>query len=348
MPNAYRASAEVSAIREHVLAHSVATRGGVFRRSDLRTWGVDPGVIDAMLRRRWWTRLHHGVFVDTATLEAAASPQERHRIHAAATLAAIAGPAHLFATSAALQHGLPFDRDLLGPVHILRPLGHDSRALRRRLTATDRLEPALFHQHDLADDDVATIDGLSTVMRPLAALSTAALAQADWAVVTLDAVCWQSPDTLDRLALLAEEWGRLRGIGTVRQVLPQVRCGAQTPLETLSRLRLMRGGLPEPRLQVPLHDDEGLIGYADMLWDDLGIVGEADGALKYSFGQVVFDEKLREDRIRALGYIVVRWTWDEIMRDPNRVAARILAAAAIQRRHHGWGGTTTRIQALRA
>ena len=332
MPSTYRAPAEASAIRDHVLARAIATRGGVFRRSDLRTWGVDPGVIEAMLRRRWWTRLHHGVFVDTTTLEAATSSQDLHRIHAAATLAAIAGPAYLFATSASLQHGMPFDRDLLGPVHIVRPRGHDSRALRRRLTATDRLEPAIVHQHDLSDDDVVTVDGLPTVARPLAALSTAALARPDWAVVTLDAACWQSPATLDRLPALAQEWGRLRGIGTVRQVLPLVRCGAQTPLETLSRLRLVRGGLPEPRLQVPLHDHGGLIGYADMLWDDFGVVGEADGALKYTIGQVLLDEKLREDRIRALGFIVVRWTWNDILRDPKRVVARILAAAALQRR----------------
>jgi very-short-patch-repair endonuclease len=54
--------------------------------------------------------------------------------------------------------------------------------------------------------------------------------------------------------------------------------------------------------------------------------------LKYGTGQVLFDEKRREDRIRALGYIVVRWTWDEIFRDPQRVVARIQAAAALYQR----------------
>jgi hypothetical protein len=332
MPATYRASAELAAIREHVLTRAAATRGTVFRRSDLKEWGVDPGVIDVMRRRRWWVRLHHGVFVDSTSLEAASTPQARHRIHAAATLAAIAGPAYLFATTASLTHGLTFDRDILDRVHILRPTGQDCRALRRRLTGKDRLDPPVVHVHAVPDGDLTEVDGLPTVDRPLAALSTAALADPEWALVTLDAACWQSPETLQRLTDLAEEWGHLRGIGTVRRALPLVRTGAQTPLETLSRVRLTSLGLPEPRLQVPLHDADGLIGYVDMLWEEWGVVGEADGALKYGTGQVLFDEKRREDRIRALGYIVVRWTWDEIFRDPQRVVARIQAAAALYQR----------------
>ena len=65
---------------------------------------------------------------------------------------------------------------------------------------------------------------------------------------------------------------------------------SQTILESLSRVRLCDAGLPEPRLQVPIYDEDGLIGYVDMLWEDLGVVGEADGALKYG------DERLSTRR----------------------------------------------------
>jgi hypothetical protein len=195
------------------------------------------------------------------------------------------------------------------------------------------LEPAIVHQHLLGPDDTVDLVGVPTVSRPLAALSAASLATLEWAVVTMDSACWESPTTVQGLADLADGWGRLRGIGTVRRALPLVRTGAQTPLETLSRLRLVIAGLPEPRLQVPLHDADGLVGYVDMLWDDLNVVGEADGALKYTTGAVLLEEKRREDRIRALGYMVVRWTWDEIISDPARVAARIRAAARMQVHH---------------
>lgn len=328
----YRPVDDVVRIRAQVREQSLRQRLGVFRRSDLVAWGIDPSITPVMLRRGWWVRLHHGVYADRDVIEDAASPQAEHLIRAAAAIAAIPGSVHLFATSGAIVHDLPFDRAVLGPVHVVRPLSSDTRALRRRITSSDRLEPAAIHQHALAETDTTMVRGLPVVSRALAALSTAALSDPEWAVVTMDAACWQSPDTVDMLRRLVDDWPRLLGIGTVRRALPSVRTGAQTPLESLSRVRLMAHGVPEPALQTPLHDRQGLIGYVDMLWDDLGVVGEADGALKYGHREVLLQEKAREDRIRALGYVVVRWTWDEILRDPQWVAARIQAGAALNRR----------------
>ena len=83
-------------------------------------------------------------------------------------------------------------------------------------------------------------------------------------------------------------------------------------LETLSRLALIGEGLPEPELQVDFHDGSGLIGRVDMWWPGLGVIGEADGLVKYGTGADVVREKVREDRLRATGRMVVRWTWSEI------------------------------------
>ena len=91
-------------------------------------------------------------------------------------------------------------------------------------------------------------------------------------------------------------------------------------------------GLPEPRLQVPLHDADGLIGVVDMLWDDLFVVGEADGLIKYDSRGVLIREKHREDRIRALGFGVVRWTWRELFEAPDAIARRITASGRPLRR----------------
>ena len=153
------------------------------------------------------------------------------------------------------------------------------------------------------------------------------LSEPDWAVATLDAVAWQDDQAIERLTALAERWPRLAGAGVLRAALPLVRTGAQTPLESLSRLRLVRCGLPEPRLQVSLHDRDGLIGYVDMLFDELGVVGEADGVLKYDGRDALVAEKRREDRIRADGFGVVRWGWPDAMTSMRRVAAQILDAS---------------------
>jgi very-short-patch-repair endonuclease len=57
------------------------------------------------------------------------------------------------------------------------------------------------------------------------------------------------------------------------------------------------------------------------------VVGEADGALKYGDQQVIYKEKVREDRIRGKGLQVVRWGWDDMDHRVDRVAEQIWRAA---------------------
>ena len=42
------------------------------------------------------------------------------------------------------------------------------------------------------------------------------------------------------------------------------------------------------------------------------MVGEADGRLKYDTREVLYAEKRREDRLRALGLAVIRWGWSDL------------------------------------
>ncbi len=304
----------------------------MFRRADLLAIGVDPSLTATMVRRGWWVRLHHGVYTDAETLEAAMDDRSRHLLSCLAAIRALPEPAFAFAVTSALVHSLPVDRDASGTVTVVRDLGADQRALTRRITTGTRLTDIRVHSHRLSAADLTVVNSIPTVSRDVAAVSTACQCSDEWAVVILDAAAWQRPEAVSRLATVAEDWPRLRGIGTVRRALPHVRSGAQTPLETISRLRLMACGLPEPRLQVPLFDADGLIGYADMGWDQWRVVGEADGRVKYETRDDLIAEKRREDRIRAAGYGVVRWDWREIHSAPDRVAERVRAAARSQRR----------------
>jgi hypothetical protein len=94
---------------------------------------------------------------------------------------------------------------------------------------------------------------------------------------------------------------------------------------------LIEAGLPPTDLQVAIYDAEGLVGYADFGWLPLMVLGEFDGRYKYGDGagsaDVLWREKRREDRFRALGFEVVRWTWAELL-DPARLIARLRAALA--------------------
>lgn len=328
----YRDRDSLERIRADV-ASLALTQGRVFRRAHLRDWGFDPDLVNVMTRRHWWERLRHGVYADVAAIEAGRSDvNDRHLLDSAAAIHALARHTSAVATTAAVVHGLPFDRRQLSGIDLVREPSTDVRSLHRRIRSSNGLPDVRLRTHHLDVHELTVVNGVATVNRNVAAVTCAAQADGEWALAVLDAAAWRAPHAIQDLARIVDDWPALRGIGVVRSVLPQVRTGAQTALESLSRYRLLRAGLPEPELQFPLHDRAGLIGYADMAWPSLGVVGEADGLLKYDTRDAHVKEKIREDRIRALGFIVVRWTWDEIMRDSRSVASRINHASTLARR----------------
>jgi hypothetical protein len=110
---------------------------------------------------------------------------------------------------------------------------------------------------------------------------------------------------------------------------------AESPLESRSRMRLLEAGLPPPELQVDLVDHQGIfLARPDFFWPKLGVVGEADGRIKYSDGRgrTLWDEKRREDLLRQQGYEVVRWTFEEIEYQLDDVARRFWVAVDLAAR----------------
>jgi hypothetical protein len=322
-----RRELEHIAIRQRVHDHA-EPHHGIFRRADLDALQIDHGVIRFFLKHGWWTRLHHGVYIDSDVLANATDPIQRVRILSTAALAALPGPAYAFGPSAGGLHGLAVDRYLLQGISIVRPRDTDQRALHRKVTAVSELGEISVHRHAIDPAATTEIDGIPVVDRRTAAITTAARSDLMWAVATLDSLLWDDHMPPDELAACIDPWRGLRGIGIVRQAAKLARHGAQTPLESISRLRLVSSGIPEPLLQFAVYDPDGLIGYADMAWPDLKVIGEADGLLKYQDRSDLIAEKAREDRMRDQGWIVVRWTWDEILRTPHVVVARIRRAMA--------------------
>ncbi len=111
---------------------------------------------------------------------------------------------------------------------------------------------------------------------------------------------------------------RGRGCAIARFVAGFVDGRSASPGESLSRLAMHRAGVPEPVLQLPVRDRRGVM-FVDFAWPALGVVGEFDGVAEYvrdeftrgrSAADVVIQEKIREDRLRALGWRVVRWGWN--------------------------------------
>ena len=106
---------------------------------------------------------------------------------------------------------------------------------------------------------------------------------------------------------------------------------AQSVGESRSRYLFWSQGLPRPELQFAVFDELGLVGYTDLALPEHHMLFEFDGRVKYGrllepgqdAGDVVFAEKLREDRMRrATGFAFERCTWADLS-NPRATARRV-------------------------
>jgi hypothetical protein len=111
----------------------------------------------------------------------------------------------------------------------------------------------------------------------------------------------------------------------LERVVPLVDPRRESGLESLSYGHMVVAGLPLPELQVAILTPEGVV-FPDFLWAGQRVIGEADGLLKYDDREALVREKLRQELLEALGFRVIRWTWQEMRTRPARVLARIAAA----------------------
>ena len=113
----------------------------------------------------------------------------------------------------------------------------------------------------------------------------------------------------------------------LRPALALVNPSRESVAESLSAGHMRLSGLPTPRFQAEIRTPIGTL-YPDFLWDDLKLIGECDGAIKYNDASGYVLEKEREQVLRDLGYRFVRWLAKEIMLRPDVVMERIARALA--------------------
>lgn len=144
------------------------------------------------------------------------------------------------------------------------------------------------------------------------------------AVVVLDSALRRDVprEELEEVLRVATGWP---GSRRAAEVIAFADRRAESALESVGRWRMRQLGFPRPELQIPLVDEDGLMGYPDFLWEELRVVGEADGLLKYREDDDLSGrrgpdpltlEKQREDRFRDAGYEVFRFTWEIAVHRP--------------------------------
>lgn len=118
-----------------------------------------------------------------------------------------------------------------------------------------------------------------------------------------------------RLAAALRRCTRWPGVRAAREAIAFADWRSESPLETHSRFKFSKYGVPAPDLQVSIADLSGrFMARVDFYWDAFGIVGEADGAKKYDGSDPgpLVREKARQDDLGDTGLEVFRWGWSDL------------------------------------
>jgi hypothetical protein len=279
------------------------------------------GDLVAAARRGHLRRIGRGAYVGVRTWDGL-DPTSRHVL---AVRAALTGRPELMVShwSAAALLGLPIVGRRDDDVHLtIGPTGggRTSGRLRRHQAEGEVTETVVDGMRltspartlvDLACD----VGVLASVVAGDAALRAG--------LVVRDAL----DEELDRAA------GR-RGVRQARRAVTLMNGAAESPGESLSRVRIAELGFPPPVLQHEIRDRSGFVARVDFWWEDHALAGEFDGRSKYGLdkpaaaGEALWREKIREDTVRALGVRMARWTWDDAWH--AEPLARILRAAGLR------------------
>ena len=88
---------------------------------------------------------------------------------------------------------------------------------------------------------------------------------------------------------------------------------------------------PGWRFNVDLHDDQGFVGRVDALHEATGTIVELDSRRFHGEDRFQLD-RTRDQRLAAMGYVVIRLTWDDVERRPMEIVERIRRTVAVRSR----------------
>ena len=303
------------------LAAVAAAQGGPFTTAQALTAGFDEREIYRLMKSGIWVRLRRGVYAERAVVPD--DETSRHVLQLRAVLLTLhhqAAASHV--TSAALHKFSLLDPEF-SQVHITR-----------EGCGSSRTEAGVCH-HDasLPAGQLTQIGDLVTTTAARAVLDIARGSSLAAGLVAAESALQFGLTTRAELRQLLQYCVDWPGARDASRVVSFASTFSESAGESLARLAFDFLGLPTPLQQVEIYDDAGFVARLDFLWDEEHTAGEFDGRLKYSSADpdVLYREKLREDRLRDVGIEVFRFGWaDAYTRAPSirRKALDAFARAA--------------------
>lgn len=110
-----------------------------------------------------------------------------------------------------------------------------------------------------------------------------------------------------------------RGRRLMSEALPQLRPRNNSPMETRARLFFLRGGLPEPELNVVINDKSSgqWLSDSDFVWREQRVVAEFDGDHHRTDRQQWQNDVARRENLQDDGWAFVQLTYASVMVYPR-------------------------------
>ena len=289
----------------HPVLRSIAeARFGLFTTAEAKLAGYGPSEIRALCASGRWVRVRvrRGVLIAAEDLAAGADQTSRYRIDCLAVLLSLdRSTAAISHASAARLWNLPTPPAGDSTIRLT-----DATQWRQgkgwRMTCAPLLPAERWRSGPLR---------LTSAPRTL--VDCAREWPLDDAVVAMDAALLAGRTTLAEVRAAAAAVHHWPGAARAVRAATLADGRAESPLETRARLRIVGAGLPMPELQVEICTSGRLVAVVDGWFEEAAVAVEFDGRVKYtdpwrkrSADQVLWEEKRREDELRALDIRVVR------------------------------------------
>jgi hypothetical protein len=210
--------------------------------------------------------------------------------------------------------------------HIIRPEG----------AAHLKRPQVIVHRMKLYEDEVTTLDGIPVTTPERTWLDMAEMLSVDELVAMGDS-CVRVPRpelegrdmplcSLADLQRMIERHKGKRGLRKAKEAIRLIRVGSDSPQESVLRLAIVRAGLPEPELNVPIISEDGARHHEpDLSYRKYRIGIEYEGENHGDEAQIVRDIA-RSERYEALGWAEVRISKRHMFNDAKSGVAKVRTA----------------------
>lgn len=292
-----------------------SSQHGLATRQQLLEAGVASSTIEAWLERGWIVRVRSGVY------RHGASPPTEHTELVAAVL--VSGPGSVASHRPALE---------LWDVGLKVPAPIEVAVVRE---AGPRPAGIIVHRARDLHPDHTTIRHGVPVTTPARTLVDAGQVLKWWEVeAALKSMLRSEHVNLDqvRAALVLHAKRGRPGIGALRRVLRERaldECPGDSVLEATFARLCRDAGLPELELHPKVVVD-GMALHPDFRFAGTRIVVELDGWAFHGDRQAFERDRQRDQLLTSVGYVVLRFTWRQVVHQPAKVIA-VLRRALVAR-----------------